>query len=140
MKEGGHSHFSLCDLSHIVAHVERGIRSRSFRAFIGGVSGDAKASLPELSVFLFTPAENALCQRVDVGRGYLFGCSLAHERVDRCLRVLPGEPAVLGSADELCDRFSKSRRRMTRAERSREIVRESLLADTHQVGRSRNVM
>jgi hypothetical protein len=92
-----------------------------------------------LSVFLFTPAENALCQGVDVGRGCVIGCSLAHERVDRCLRVLPGEPAVLGSSDELCDRFSKSRRRTTRAERRREIVRESLLADAQEVSRSRSV-
>lgn len=95
--------------------------------------------LPVLSVFLFTPAENALCQRVDVGRGYLIRCSLAHERVDRRRRVLPGKSALLGSSDELCDRFSKSRRRTTRAEGSRESVRESLLADAHQVRRSRDV-
>jgi hypothetical protein len=95
--------------------------------------------LPALGVFLFTPSEYALRQRVDVGGGYLPGCRLAHERVHRCLRVLPGEPAVLGSPDELCDRFPKSRRRPTRAESSRQGVRESLLADAHKVGRSRNV-
>jgi hypothetical protein len=92
-----------------------------------------------LSVFFFTPAENALCQCVDVGRSYLIGCSLAHERVDRCRRLLPGEPAIPGSSDELRDPFSKSRRRLTRPERRREIVREPLLADAQQVGRSRSV-
>jgi len=92
-----------------------------------------------LSVFFFTPAENALCQCVDVGRSYLIGCSLAHERVDRCRRLLPGEPAIPGSSDELRDPFSKSRRRLTSPERRREIVREPLLADAQQVGRSRSV-
>ena len=92
-----------------------------------------------LSVFFFTPAENALCQCVDVGRSYLIGCSLAHERVDRCRRLLPGEPAIPGSSDELRDPFSKSRRRLTRPERRREVVREPLLADAQQVGRSRSV-
>ena len=104
--------------------------------FLGGATAKG---LPALGVFLFTPAENALCQRVSVGRDHLTRCSLAHERVDRCLRVLPGEPGVLGSSDELCDRFSKPRRRTTSAESSRESAREPLLADAHEVGRSGNV-
>ena len=95
--------------------------------------------LPVLSVFLFTPAENALCQRVDVGRRYLMRCSLAHERADRRRRVLPEKSALLCSSDELRDRLSKSRRRTTGAEGNRESVRESLLADARQVRRSRNV-
>jgi len=31
-------------------------------------------TLPVLSVFVFTPAEDALCECVDVGRSYLIGC------------------------------------------------------------------
>jgi len=96
-------------------------------------------TLPVLSVFVFTPAEDALCECVDVGRSYLIGCGLAHERVDRCRRVLPGEPAIPGSSDELRDPFSKSRRRLMRPERCREIVREPLLADAQQLGGSRCV-
>lgn len=92
-----------------------------------------------LSVFFFTPGEDALCECVDFGCSYLIGCGLSHERVDRCRRVLPGEPALLGSSDELRDPFSKSRRRLMRPERCREIVREPLLADAQQVGRSRSV-
>jgi hypothetical protein len=98
-----------------------------------------RLGLPALGVFLFTPAENVLRQGVGAGCDWLMCGSLAHERVDRCLRVLPGEPTVLGCPNELCDRFPKSRRRATRAESSGQGVRESLLADAHKVGRSRNV-
>lgn len=62
--------------------------------------------LSSLGVLLVTPSKYALRQRVDVGGGYLHRCCLAHQRVDCCFRVLPGEPAVLCSPDELCNRFA----------------------------------
>ena len=90
--------------------------------------------LPALGVFLFTPAENALCQRVDVGRGNVLARSLPHERIDRCLRVLPGETGVLGGSDEHGDCLAQPRRRANRVDGSRESAREALLADANEVG------
>jgi len=89
-----------------------------------------------LGEFLLTPGENALRQRVDLGRGCLAGGRLAHEGVHGCLGVLPAEPAILRGSDELRDRLAEPGCRATRAERSRESRRESLLADAHEVGRS----
>ena len=88
-----------------------------------------------LGEFLFTPGENALCQRVARGRGWLPRCRLAHEGIHGCLRVLPGEPAILRGSHELRDGLAQPGCRATRAERSREIARESLLANAHEVSR-----
>jgi hypothetical protein len=95
--------------------------------------------LPALSIFFFTPSENALCQRVDVRGGCLTVCSLAHERVDRCRQLLPREPAVPGSSYEVRNRLSKSWRCPTRSEGSRESALEAILADAQELSRMRSV-
>ena len=99
-----------------------------------------KPGLPALSVFFFTPGENALCQRIDVRRGRLTVCSLAHERIDRSRHVLPREAAVFGSSHEFRDRLSESWRCSTRGEGSRERAPEVILADAHELSRMRNVI
>lgn len=94
-------------------------RHSSGRESASASPGTSASPSTRAGVFLFAPSHYALRQRVDVGGGYLRGCCLAHERVDRCLRVLPGEPAALGSPDEFCDGFPKPRCRATRTENGR---------------------
>ena len=95
--------------------------------------------LRALDVFLFSPAKNALGERVDVGRDRLTACRLTHECVDRSRRVLPRESPVLRRSDKLGDCLAQPRRCATRTEGNRERAPESFLTDAQKIGRLRTV-